>query len=53
MKKDKAKSQKRRNDLKSDMTRKWGRERVLQPSSVHLTCNEAELEALMAEGEST
>ena len=53
MKKDNAKSQKRRNDRKSDTTRKWGKDRVLQPSSVHLTCNEAELEALMSEGEST
>lgn len=53
MGKDNAKSQKGHNDRRSDTMRKWDRKRVLQPSSVHLTCNEVELESLMSKGEST
>jgi hypothetical protein len=53
MKKDNAKFQKGHNDRRSDTLRKWGSERVVQPSSAYLTCNEAELEVLMSEGESS
>ena len=51
MENEKAKSQKRRNDQKSDSVRKWDSARVPQPSSIYLTCSEAELEALMLKGE--
>jgi hypothetical protein len=45
MEKENAKSQKGRNDQKSDSVSKWDSTRVPQPSSVYLTCGEAELEA--------
>ncbi len=51
MKSDRVKSQNGRNDQKSDSVRKWGSARVPQPSSIYLTCSEAELEALMLKGE--
>jgi len=41
-----------RNDQKSDSLRKQAA-RTPQPTSVRLTCNEAQLDALMSEGEST
>lgn len=52
MKKNKEKSQQGRRDQKSNLLRKWGSLRVPQPTSVRLTCSEAELEVLMSEGES-
>ena len=51
--KEKAKPQKGRNDQKSDSVHTWNSARMPQPVSIHLTCNEAELEALMSEGESS
>ena len=51
MKKENAKSQKGRNDQKSDSVRKWDSTCVPQPSSIYLTCREAELEALILKGE--
>lgn len=53
MKRDSAKPQQGRNNKKSDTARKLGSMRVAQASSLHLTCNEAQLEVLMSEGEST
>lgn len=53
MEKENAKSQKERNDQKSDSVSKWDSTRVPQLSSVYLTCGEAELEALMLKGESS
>ena len=51
--KENAKSQKGRNDQKSDSVHTRNSARMPQPVSIHLTCNEAELEALMSEGESS
>jgi hypothetical protein len=51
MKKENAKSQKGHSDQRSGTARKWDSARVPQPSSVYLTCSEAELEALMLKGE--
>ena len=55
MKSDSAKLQRGRNNnnKKSGAARRLGSLRAAQPSSIHLTCNEAQLEALMSEGEST
>jgi hypothetical protein len=53
MEKDNVKSQKERNDRKSDTAHNGGSVRMPQPISIHLTCNEAQLEVLMSEGEST
>ncbi len=50
---DSAKPQQGRNNKQSDIARKLGNVCVAQPSSINLTCNEAQLEALMSEGEST
>jgi len=52
-KKDNTKSQKERNNQKSDRSRKGGSTRVHQPNAGYLTCNETELETLMSKGEST
>lgn len=52
MKNENAKSQKGHSDQRSGTARKRDSERRLQPRSVYLTCNEAELEALMSKGES-
>lgn len=52
MTKNKEKSQKERSDQKANLLRKWGSVRLPQPTSVRLTCSEAELEELMSEGES-
>jgi hypothetical protein len=52
VKKDNTKSPTGRNDQKSDTFRKQTA-RAPQPASVRLTCNEAQLDALMSEGEST
>jgi hypothetical protein len=52
VKKDNTKSPTGRNDQKSDTIRKQTA-RAPQPASVRLTCNEAQLDALMSEGEST
>ena len=52
VKKDNTKSPTGRNDKKSDTFRKQTA-RAPQPASVRLTCNEAQLDALMSEGEST
>jgi hypothetical protein len=51
MEKENAKSQKGHSDQKSDSVCKGGSARVPQPSSIYLTCTEAELEALMSKGE--
>jgi hypothetical protein len=51
MEKENAKSQKGHSDQKSDSVREWGSARVPRPSSIYLTCTEAELEALMSKGE--
>jgi hypothetical protein len=53
MKRDNVKSQKGRNNKKSDTARTLGGVRVCQPSAVYLTCNERKLEALMSKGESS
>ena len=53
MKRDSAKPQQGRDNKKSGTARRLDSVRVAQPSSIHLTCNEAQLEALMSEGEST
>jgi hypothetical protein len=50
---DNARSQKGRNNKKSDTARTLGGARVCQPSAVYLTCSEHELEALMSKGESS
>jgi hypothetical protein len=50
---DSAKPQQGRNNKKSDIARKLGSACVAQPSSKNLTCNEAQLEALMSQGEYT
>ena len=52
-KKENAKPQKGRNDQKSDSVLTWNSARMPQPVSIHLTCSEFELEALMSEGESS
>jgi hypothetical protein len=52
VKNDNTKSLTGRNDQKSNSLRKQAA-RAPQPSSVRLTCNEAQLDALMSEGEST
>jgi hypothetical protein len=52
VKKDNPKSPTGRNDQKSDTFRKQAA-RAPQPTSVRLTCNEAQLDALMSDGEST
>lgn len=51
MKKENVKSQKGHSDQRSGTARKWDSARVPQPSSVYLTCSEADLEALMLKGE--
>ena len=51
--KENAKSQKGRNDQKSDSVHTRNSARMPQSVSIHLTCNESELEALMSEGESS
>ena len=53
MKRDSAKPQQGRNNKTSGTARRLDSVRVAQPSSIHLSCNEAQLEALMSEGEST
>jgi hypothetical protein len=52
VKNDNTKSPTGRNDQKSDTFRKQAA-RAPQPTSVRLTCNEAQLDALMSDGEST
>jgi hypothetical protein len=52
-KKENAKPQNGRNDQKSDSVHTWKSARMPQPASIHLTCSEVELEALMSEGESS
>jgi hypothetical protein len=52
VKNDSTKSSTGRNDRKSNSLRKQAA-RAPQPTSVRLTCNEAQLDALMSEGEST
>ena len=53
VKKDDAKSSKAPNDQKSDKLHKRGGARPPQPAGDGLTCNEAQVEALLSEGEST
>lgn len=53
MKKDNAECSKGRNDQKSDTSRKRGSARAQQRDADGLTCNEAQVEALLSEGEST
>jgi hypothetical protein len=53
MKRDNAIAQKGHNKKKSGTRGTVGGTRVCQPSAVYLTCNEGELEVLMAKGEST
>ena len=53
MKSDNAKSPKEHSDQKSDELRKRGSARAPQRVSDGLTCNEAQVEALLSEGEST
>jgi hypothetical protein len=50
---DNAKPQKGHNNEKSATARNWGTAYRPQLTSVHLTCNESELEVLMSEGESS
>lgn len=52
MKKDNAEFSKGRNDKKPDTLRKHGSARATQPASDGLTCSEAQVEALLSEGES-
>lgn len=53
VKKDNAKFPKGHNDKKSDALRKRGSARAPQRDGDGLTCNEAQVEALLSEGEST
>lgn len=53
MKKDKIKFSNEHNDRKSDPVRKRGSARAPQRAGDGLTCNEAQVEALLSEGEST
>jgi len=53
VKKDNAESSKGHNDQKSDALRKRGSARTPQRAADGLTCNEAQVEALLSEGEST
>jgi hypothetical protein len=52
VKNDNTKSPTGRNDQKSETFRKQAA-RAPQPTSLRLTCNEAQLDALMSDGEST
>jgi hypothetical protein len=51
--KDNAEFTKERNDQKPNLSRKRGRARAPQRAVDGLTCNEAQVEALLSEGEST
>ena len=53
MKSDNAKSPKEHSDQKSDAARRRGSVRAPQRASDGLTCNEAQVEDLLSEGEST
>ena len=53
VKKDNAKPPKRHNDQKADTVQKRGGAGVAQRTGDSLTCNEAQVEALLSEGEST
>ena len=53
MKKDNAKFPKGHTDQISDVLRKRGSARTPQRDGDGLTCNEAQVEALLSEGEST
>jgi hypothetical protein len=53
MKKDKTKLPRRRSDGKPAPSRKPGDAHPPQPAGDGLTCNEAQVEDLLAEGEST
>jgi hypothetical protein len=53
VKKDNAELSKEHNDRKSDALRKRGSARAPQRAGDGLTCNEAQVEALLSEGEST
>jgi hypothetical protein len=53
MKNDNAKFPKGHNDQKSEAVRKRGSARAPQRAGDGLTCNEAQVEALLSEGEST
>ncbi len=53
MKKDKIKFSNGHNDQKPDTSRKRGSARAPQRTGDGLTCNEAQVEALLSEGEST
>jgi hypothetical protein len=53
MKKNHAEFSKERSDQKSDTSRKRGSARAPQPAGDGLTCSEAQVEALLSEGEST
>ncbi len=53
VKQDKTKFSKGHNDKKSDKSRKRGSARAPQRAGDGLTCNEAQVEALLSEGEST
>jgi len=53
VKKDKTKFSNGHNDQKSDKLRKRGSARAPQRTGDGLTCNEAQVEALLSEGEST
>jgi hypothetical protein len=53
MKNDNVKSSKGHSDGKTDTVRKRAGARAPQRASEGLTCNEAQVEALLSEGEST
>ncbi len=53
MKKDDAEASKGRNDQKSDTVRRRGSARAPRGEGDGLTCSEAQVEALLSEGEST
>jgi len=53
MKNDNAKSPKEHSDRKTDTVRKRGSARAPQRAGDGLTCSEAQVEALLSEGEST
>lgn len=53
MKKDEAELPKEHNDQKPDESCKRGRARAPQRTGNGLTCNEAQVEALLSESEST
>jgi hypothetical protein len=53
MKKDTVETSKGHSDRKTDAARKRGSARAPQRASEGLTCNEAQVEALLSEGEST